>query len=195
MANQDSVQIAPAEGKLGVLIPGMGAVTTTFISRSVPSAMNIRATSSYGSFNTRMLALDFDSGQFGGANKKSTLVINLHQMLSDGYQTFNYQKRVAGFLKYQYRLSDRTTFTVFGGLVDLWTNTPNTKGPTRAQVAQFGDNYLLSDDPSQPNYGSEQETVKAYPFIEFGFEPVPVAALESGRSSRGPQCFRTVERC
>ena len=152
MANQDSVQIAPAEGKLGVLIPGMGAVTTTFISRSVPSAMNIRATSSYGSFNTRMLALDFDSGQFGGANKKSTLVINLHQMLSDGYQTFNYQKRVAGFLKYQYRLSDRTTFTVFGGLVDLWTNTPNTKGPTRAQVAQFGDNYLLSDDPSQPNY-------------------------------------------
>ena len=31
MANQDSVQIAPAEGKLGVLIPGMGAVTTTFI--------------------------------------------------------------------------------------------------------------------------------------------------------------------
>ena len=31
MPNQDSVQIAPAEGKLGVLIPGMGAVTTTFI--------------------------------------------------------------------------------------------------------------------------------------------------------------------
>jgi myo-inositol-1-phosphate synthase len=27
----DNVQIAPAEGKLGVLIPGMGAVTTTFI--------------------------------------------------------------------------------------------------------------------------------------------------------------------
>ncbi len=31
MPNQDNVQIAPAEGKLGVLIPGMGAVTTTFI--------------------------------------------------------------------------------------------------------------------------------------------------------------------
>ncbi len=34
-------------------------------------------------------------------------------------------------MKYQYRLNDRTTFTVFGGLVDLWTNTPNLKGPTR----------------------------------------------------------------
>jgi len=31
LANRDAVQIAPAEGKLGVLIPGMGAVTTTFI--------------------------------------------------------------------------------------------------------------------------------------------------------------------
>ena len=31
MANREAVQIAPAEGKLGVLIPGIGAVTTTFI--------------------------------------------------------------------------------------------------------------------------------------------------------------------
>ncbi len=31
MPNPHNVQIAPAEGKLGVLIPGMGAVTTTFI--------------------------------------------------------------------------------------------------------------------------------------------------------------------
>jgi len=122
------------------------------LSRSVPYTMGVRGTAMYGSFNTRMLALDFDSGQFGGASKKSSFVINIHQMLSDGYQTYNYQKRIAGFLKYQYRLSDRTTFTVFAGLVDLWTNTPNTKGPTRAQVEQFGDNYLMSGDPSRPDY-------------------------------------------
>jgi iron complex outermembrane recepter protein len=126
--------------------------SVTLLSRSVPYGMDIRATAMYSSFNTRMLALDFDSGQFGGTSKKSSFVINLHQMLSDGYQTYNYQKRVAGFLKYQYRLSDRTTFTVFGGLVDLWTNTPNLKGPTRAQVEQFGDNYLLSGDPSRADY-------------------------------------------
>jgi iron complex outermembrane receptor protein len=122
------------------------------LSRSVPYGMDVRATAMYGSFNTRMLALDLDSGQFGGKSKKSSFVINLHQMLSDGYQTYNYQKRIAGFLKYQYRLTERTTFTVFAGLVDLWTNTPNTKGPTRAQIAQFGDNYLLSGDPSRADY-------------------------------------------
>jgi len=31
VSSQDNVRIAPADGKLGVLIPGMGAVTTTFI--------------------------------------------------------------------------------------------------------------------------------------------------------------------
>ena len=31
LANQEDVRIAPPEGKLGVLIPGIGAVTTTFI--------------------------------------------------------------------------------------------------------------------------------------------------------------------
>jgi iron complex outermembrane receptor protein len=125
--------------------------TINLLSRSVSYTPGIRATASYGSFNTRMLALDLDSGQFG-PDKKSSLTINIHQMLSDGYQTYNYQKRVAGFIKYQYRLNSRTTFTLFSGLVDLWTNTPNLKGPSRAQIALFGDNYLLSGDPSQPNY-------------------------------------------
>jgi iron complex outermembrane receptor protein len=125
--------------------------TVNLLSRSVSYTPGIRVTGSYGSFNTRMLAVDLDSGQFG-PDKKSSLTINLHQMLSDGYQTYNYQKRLAGFIKYQYRLNDRTTFTLFSGLVDLWTNTPNIKGPTRAQVAQFGDNYLMSGDPSQGNY-------------------------------------------
>jgi iron complex outermembrane receptor protein len=126
--------------------------TVNLLSRSVSSTPDIRATASYGSFNTRMLALDFDSGQFGGKDKRSSLTVNIHQMLADGYQTYNYQKRVAGFIKYQYRLTDRTTVTLFSGLVDLWTNTPNLKGPSRAQIAAFGDNYLLSGDPSQPNY-------------------------------------------
>jgi iron complex outermembrane recepter protein len=126
--------------------------SVNLLSRPVPSDMDIRATASYGSFNTRLLALDLDSGQFGGKDKRSSLQIDLHQMLSDGYQTYNYQKRVAGSMKYQYRLNDKTTITLFTGLIDLWTNTPNTKGPTRAQVAQFGDNYLLSGDPSRADY-------------------------------------------
>jgi iron complex outermembrane receptor protein len=125
--------------------------TVDLLSRSVAYSPDVRATAMYGSFNTRMLALDLDSGQFGGKDKQSSLTLDLHQMLSDGYQTYNYQKRVAGFIKYQYRLTPRNTITLFSGLVDLWTNTPKLSA-TRAQIAQFGDNYLMSGDPTQPNY-------------------------------------------
>ncbi len=119
------------------------------MSRDIRQDQNVRATVGYGSFGTLLLDLGFDSGQFGKGGK-SSFTIDLQQMKSDGYQTYNYQKRDAGSLKYQYKFSDRTTVTVFGGIIDLWTNTPNTKGPTRAQVAQFGDNFLLSGDPNSP---------------------------------------------
>jgi iron complex outermembrane receptor protein len=114
---------------------------------------DIRATASYGSWNTRLLQMDADSGFFGPGNKSSFLM-DVQQLLSNGYQTFNLQKRVAGYGKYQYRFSDRTSLTVYGGLVDIWTNTPDTTNPTAGQVAQFGDNFLLSNDPgtaSNPN--------------------------------------------
>ena len=110
---------------------------------------DILATVSYGSWNTRLFQLDADSGFFGPGHKNSFLM-DIQQLLSDGYQTYNYQKRVAGYGKYQYRFSDRTSLTLYGGLVDIWTNTPNTTNPTRAQVAQFGDNFLLSGDPGTP---------------------------------------------
>ena len=120
------------------------------LSPDVQPSQDVRATGSYGSFNTRLLQLDYDSGPFG-PGKKNDLLLDIHQMLSDGYQTFNYQKRVAGSGKYQYRFSDKTFVTLYAGVVDLWNNTPKFSGPTRAQVAQFGDNFLLSGDPGTPS--------------------------------------------
>ena len=111
---------------------------------------DIRATGSYGSWNTRLLQLDGDSGFFGPGHNNSFLM-DLQQLLSDGYQTFNLQKRVAGYGKFQHRFSDRTSLTLYGGLVDIWTNTPDTTNPTRGQVAAFGDNFLLSGNPGTPS--------------------------------------------
>jgi iron complex outermembrane receptor protein len=111
---------------------------------------DIRGTLNYGSFNTRVLQLDAESGLFGPGGRNSFLM-NIQQLLSDGYQTYNRQKRVAGYGKYQYRVSDRSSLTLYGGLVDIWTNTPNTTNPTRAQVAQYGDNYLLDSTPLLAN--------------------------------------------
>jgi iron complex outermembrane receptor protein len=111
---------------------------------------DIRGTITYGSFDTRVLQLDAESGFFGPGSRNSFLM-NIQQLLSNGYQTYNDQKRVAGYGKYQYRVSDRSSLTLYGGLVDIWTNTPNTTNPTRAQVAQYGDNYLMDGTPYLPN--------------------------------------------
>ena len=111
---------------------------------------NIRGTISYGSFNTKLLSLDIDSGLLG-SKKRDALLFNINGMDSDGYQTYNYQQRDAGYGKYQHRFSDSSSLTLYGGVVDIWNNTPNTTNPTRAQVAQFGDNFLLDSTPLLAN--------------------------------------------
>jgi iron complex outermembrane recepter protein len=141
------------------------------LSKEIQPDMDIRATISYGSWDTRLLGLDFDSGQFGAGNKNS-LLVNIHQMESDGYQTFNYQKRDAGDGKYQYRLSDKTSITVYGSEVDIWTNTPNTTNPTAAQVAQFGDNFLLESNPGTPSAPNPYYYGYNYYHVQTDFEYV-----------------------
>src|SRR5579872_1423847 len=111
---------------------------------------DIRATVAYGSWDTRLLQLDADSGFFG-PSKKNSFLMDVQQLLSDGYQTNNNQRRVAGYGKYQYRINNKSSVTFYGGLVDIWTNTPDTTNATRAQIAQFGDNYLQDSTPLLPN--------------------------------------------
>ena len=69
MPNPDNVQIAPAEGKLGVLIPGMGAVTTTFIAgleaQSNSARMSTAAANVLGMHTILVLRAERDRGWQG----------------------------------------------------------------------------------------------------------------------------------
>jgi iron complex outermembrane recepter protein len=125
--------------------------SVNLLSQSLQSQLRINGTLSYGSFNTRLFDGQFDSGRFGG-DGKSRLLVEGHEMLSDGYQTFNDQKRKAFSAKYQYAASDSTVVTAFSSVMDLRSNTPDQKGATRAQIQQFGDNFLLTNDPTSPIY-------------------------------------------
>jgi iron complex outermembrane receptor protein len=122
--------------------------SVNLLSRSLPSDPLISATLSYGSFNTRLLDLQYDSGQLG----KARLLIEGHEMRSDGYQTYNYQKRDAFSAKFEYAATQSTVLTAFSSVMDLHSNTPNQKGSTRALIQQFGDNFLNSGDPTSPLY-------------------------------------------
>ncbi|MEG9438164.1 TonB-dependent receptor [Edaphobacter sp. HDX4] len=127
--------------------------SVNLLSKEMLDVRNIRGGVSYGSFNTILYDGSFESGNFGGETKRNNLQIDVHKMTSDGFQTLNNQSRTAGSLKYQLKFSDTKMLTGFAGVIRLNANTPNIKGPTTAQVAQFGYNYLLQNtDPTQQNY-------------------------------------------
>ncbi|AEK60080.1 TonB-dependent receptor domain-containing protein [Collimonas fungivorans] len=138
-------------GSAATVGPANFGGSVNLLSRNLEPEQRIGVFDSYGSFNTKIYGAEFESGQFG-ADGASNLLVNAHQMTSDGYQSYNKQTRDAVSLKYQYAITKDTALTLFGSYIDLKANTPNIKGPTRAQVAQFGDDYLLSNNPKQANY-------------------------------------------
>jgi iron complex outermembrane receptor protein len=138
-------------GSASSIGPSTSGGSVNMLSRNLGATTALRGTVSGGSFNTKLYDVEFDSGTFGN-DGRSRLFLDAHQMKSDGYQTYNFQDRKAFSAKYQYAASDRTAVTAFASIIDLRSNTPNQKGATRAQIAQFGDNFLMTGDPASPMY-------------------------------------------
>lgn len=112
--------------------------------------MSIRASESYGSFNTNQILGEFNSGLFGGKNPKANLWFEGHHQTSDGYLTNSDQQRTAGTLKFNYKVSDKTNVTLIGTSVIVDANTPNNDA-TRQQIQDHGDNYLLDRNQYNPD--------------------------------------------
>ena len=121
-------------GDATVIGPANSGGSINLLSKDLAAAPILQGTISYGSWNTRLLEADFDSGPFGGKEKRSNLLLDMHQLNSDGYQTYNRVTRWGGDAKYQFRISDKTILTGYTGIIDLGSNAPNIKGPTRDAV-------------------------------------------------------------
>ena len=129
--------------------PGSAATTgpTPFggsihlLSKEMPSQFNVRANVIYGSWNTQLYDGAMDTGNFGPGGRQN-VIVDVHHMTSDGYQTYNYHERNAGKLKYQFRISDHTVLTGYSGVVILDSNTPNFNGP------QFAVDHLRRQFPA-----------------------------------------------
>jgi len=120
-------------------------------SRNLTRQPLVTGSLSYGSFNTQLYDVDYESGQLG-SNGKTNFVVDAHHMSSDGYQTYNSQRRDAFMGKVRYNAADWLQLSGFTSIIKVFSHTPNQKGPTRAQVEQFGDNFLMTNDPSSPLY-------------------------------------------
>lgn len=135
-------------GSAAAIGPSTFGGSINLLSRRFDQDMHAGVTVSSSSFNTKLYDVQFDSGAMG----KAHLFVDAHDMSSDGYQTYNSQKRKGFSAKFLYAVSPTTSVTAFTGIIRYKSNAPNQKGSTRAQVAQFGDNYLNSNNPADPNY-------------------------------------------
>ena len=138
-------------GTAATIGPATFGGTIGLQSRNLLNQTVITGSVSGASFNTQLYDVELNSGRLGGSGK-TNFVVDAHRMTSDGYQTYNKQERNAFMGKLRYNVNDRLMFTAFSGIIDLHANTPNQKGPTRSQVQQFGDNFLMTGDPASPLY-------------------------------------------
>jgi iron complex outermembrane recepter protein len=147
-----SVDFDRSPGDAATIGPSPFGGSINLLSKDVPAQQSVRGTVSYGSFNTTLVDAQYDSGTLG-ANHKTSMTADVHDMTSSGFQTFNNQQRWGGDIKVQYKFSDKTVLTGYSGVIHLTSNSPDNGAPTRSQVATLGYNYLLQNtDPTSPYY-------------------------------------------
>jgi iron complex outermembrane receptor protein len=118
--------------------------TINLLSPEMPNDPSVRLSVTGSSWNTILTDLAFNYGNFG-PGKKSNLIADVHHLDSSGYENYNYQTRTAGMMKYQLKISENDTLTMFSGVVMLDSDTSNFNGPTRAQIQDFGQRFYLTN--------------------------------------------------
>lgn len=107
---------------------------------------------SFGNWNTRLLGGSFESGQFKNFGN-TTVQLNIQQVKSDGYLTYNTIDSTNYMIKVQSEITDNTVMTIFStkNTID-YVQPDNAKGPTLAQIALYGKNFSLNNDPASFNF-------------------------------------------
>jgi iron complex outermembrane receptor protein len=124
------------------------------LSKPFDPISQVRGLFSGGSYNTYLYDGEYDSGQFGPGHKLNVM-IDVHHLGSDGYQTFNFDTRNAGDIQVQYKLSDKTVITGYSGVVWVDANAPN-YAATRCQMYGVSPAYncIISGTTLYPDTGA-----------------------------------------
>lgn len=120
---------------------------------------NIRPYISFGSWETAVEGARIDTGKLDSSG--TSAVINVQNGESDGALTYAGQRRQNVFAKVVQPLGENTTLT-FGG---MWNkiNQYVPLGATKAQIAEYGSNYALNNNPdSQSYYRYNQDQISTY---------------------------------
>jgi iron complex outermembrane receptor protein len=135
--------------------------SVNLFSRELLKEQTIEPFTSYGSWNTRLIGTRVDSGTLTNLGD-AKMAVSVQDLKSDGYRTFSSLGGQNFTFKMEKPLGDNTLLTLDANYNKNWFYQPDKdNGLTAAQTAQYGKNYVLSNDPTKANYYGYNRTDKS----------------------------------
>lgn len=121
---------------------------------------NTTVFTSLGTWNTQLYGFAYETGRMADKGD-ATLQLNYQNLSSDGYLSYSAVKSQNYALKYERPVGDASLMTIFSTYNHIDYNQPDSnKGATLTQIAAFGRNYQLDNDPTSMNYMGYNKTSK-----------------------------------
>jgi iron complex outermembrane recepter protein len=123
--------------------------TVALLSKDPSSTESIDPYASFGSFNTRVLGLQLDSGEISGLHDTSAF-LDVENLNSSGRLTYSGQRRSNAFAKIVTPISNNTVVTFAAMYNQIHQYVPQV-GQTLAEI-KTNYNYSLSNNPNSQDY-------------------------------------------
>lgn len=134
-------------GTAGTLGNATFGGTLALYSKDPRTDLALIPTLSYGSWNTQLAHLEFNSGQLASVGNGS-LIASAQKMTTDGFRTNSDMTRWTYYAKYIQPLGKNTTLTILGTYNDISFSNPGTV--TQAQIDFFGRDFGLTSNTLVP---------------------------------------------
>lgn len=116
--------------------------------------------SSFGSWNTSLVGVGYESGRMPDQGD-ATLQLNVQELKSDGYLSYSPVKSDNLTVKFERPIGDASLLTAFSTVNQIHYAQPDSnKGATLSQIAKYGKNFQLDNDPKSMNYQGYNATTK-----------------------------------
>ena len=172
-----SVLVDRGPGNAGTLGAATYGGTIKLFSEPLSDDMHARGLFTYGSFNTRVESANLQTGAlFDGAAR---IMLNAQNTYSDGALTLQDFEQTNFLAKFDFKVGDNWTVTVFGTYNYLEEHLNDNAGSTPAQVAAYGKNFALQDNnPVLSTYNAYAWTTKKSDMDYIRFQGTVLDGLE-----------------
>jgi iron complex outermembrane receptor protein len=149
-------------------------------SRETRPDMGAELKGSYGTWNTYLLRAVLQSGKVAALND-SEFMLNAQHIKSDGARSYSPFKADNIFGKAVIPIGPDVKLTVLGMYNENKFNQPDKDGATPLQVAAFGKNFSLNNDPTSQTYYGYNHTHKTTDFelVKLEANMAPGATLDN----------------